>query len=169
MRHALPTSIGTVLQSLQLAQRRRSASLTDAMEVAWQREVDASWRATTRIVSYQHGCLNVTTSSATVASQFRYLGAVLVQQLKNHPGFEHLERIHAFVSATPVAEAPPVAPPKRKKPRPVLSATVRQHLLSCAEQMNDPEISEVLRRLASAGRRIENEQPPEKPLKSTGI
>lgn len=94
-------------------------------------------------------------ANTAAASQIRYLNHILMQQLRSHPAFAGLTRIQVRLQAVrPRHGERPPKQPARAAPHPLSARTV-EHLESLAKFHDGSELSEVLYRLASRGRRKE--------------
>lgn len=96
-----------------------------------------------QIASFEQGVLCIATEQHAAASQLRYLQLQYVERLSAIPEFAGIHRFKVIVEVQP-------------KPRisggeglPPLSPESRQVLNEAASLFSDPEISEVLRRIAS--------------------
>jgi len=96
-----------------------------------------------RVAAYQEGVLTLVTSNTSLAGQIRYMQASLVNTLRQSPEFSALQRIRVSPCETDAPERP------HRPPLPPLSPDVGRMLRETADLIDDAELSEAFRRLAS--------------------
>jgi len=149
MRYQKPVPLSMILGSNHLSPLLRNSLRREHME-AWQSAVDSTLRASCHLASFHDGTLTVCTDNQTTASQLRYLNKIVLQQLQSHGVFANLRKLRV-VTSTAVQLAPETTKPLTKQ-RDRLSENTVKHLKNTAKSLTDPELSELLLRLASHGR-----------------
>ncbi|MEB3753119.1 DUF721 domain-containing protein [Acinetobacter sp. MD2(2019)] len=96
-----------------------------------------------QVAYYQHGLLIVTGTNQAMISQLGYLQQHYVAQLKLLPEFNELQKIRVSLR---VEKQPEVSIKQEPKALPI---ETQQMLQGAAEFINDPKLSQAMRRLAS--------------------
>lgn len=96
-----------------------------------------------RVAAYRDGILTLSTTNSALTGQIRYMQAGWVANLRQTPEFAELRQIRAIN-----CEPAPVRRPSRP-PLPPLSPSVGKLLRETADLVDDAELSEAFRRLAS--------------------
>ena len=96
-----------------------------------------------QIACYQHGVLILTGENQAMISQLNYLQHHYVQQLTHIEAFKELKKIQVRLRNKPTISHQPTPSTK------TLTADTQALLQSAAEYVNDPKLSQALRRLAS--------------------
>ena len=102
-----------------------------------------------QVANLTNGVLVILTANASVATQLRYQAADLIKKLHKNPALKHIKEIQSIVRPSmPVGVQ---RGPVRKQVNKVehLSPETAQILLAMAETIEDPELREVMRRIAS--------------------
>lgn len=156
MRKEQPTTIADILKASGLHRHRAQNGLQTVHHQAWQQITDKTLQLTCHLSIYRDGILYVTASNTTAATQLRYLNHILLQQLRSHPAFAELQKLQVNLSTrqTPPTPRTKVAPASGGLHP--LSASTVEHLKNAAKFHDGSELSEVLLRLASRGRRSES-------------
>ena len=96
-----------------------------------------------RVAAYRDGTLTLSTDNSALAGQIRYMQAGLLGNLRQCPEFSALQQIRV-INCEP-------APVKKtvRQPLPPLSFSTGNLLREAAELVDDTELSEAFRRLAS--------------------
>ena len=152
MRYQKPVSLSTILGSNHLSPLLRNSLRREHMD-AWQSAVDSTLRASCQLASYHDGTLTICTDNQTTASQLRYLNKVVVQQLQSHGVFADLRKLRVVTNTA--IQAKPVSTKSPAKQRELLSQNTIKHLKNTAKSLSDPQLSELLLRLASHGRQTD--------------
>ncbi|MDP1540729.1 MAG: DUF721 domain-containing protein [Moraxellaceae bacterium] len=148
MRYQKPVSLSMILGSSQLSPLLRNTLRREHMD-AWQSAVDSTLRASCQLASFHDGTLTVCTDNQTTASQLRYLNKIVLQQLQSHSVFASLRKLRVVIN-TAVQHAPTTTKPPIKQHERLSQNTIK-HLKNTAKSLADPELSELLLRLASHG------------------
>ena len=117
------------------------ARLLDALDAVLREALPAALASQVRLANVKGQRLVFLASSSTVAARLRLLADVLYQAARDRTGqtFAHL--------AIKVARLP--ARPRGEQSQNPLSHAAAKHLTAAADAVTDPELSELMRRLAS--------------------
>jgi hypothetical protein len=148
MRYQKPMSLSLILDSKHLSLLLRN-SLRREHKEAWQSAVDSTLRASCHLASFHDGTLTVCTDNQTTASQLRYLNKIVIQQLQSHSVFSGLRKLRIVTTTSTLVAADPQKTTPKKHER--LSQNTIRHLKNTAKSLTDPELSELLLRLARHG------------------
>ncbi len=155
MRYQKPVSLSFILGSHTLKPLLSRSELRREHTEAWQSAVDSTLRASCRLSSFHDGTLTVCTENQTTASQLRYLHKIIVQQLQGHSVFTSLTKIRVIISPTSTPVIKSKTPPRRAAR---LNKNTVEHLKNTAKSLADPQLSELLLRLASHGGQTEEQK-----------
>lgn len=155
MRYQKPVSLSMILGSNRLSPLLRNTLRREHME-AWQSAVDSTLRASCQLASYHDGTLTVCTESQTTASQLRYLNKIVLQQLQSHGVFASLQKLRVVTNTAATFDHKTTKPLTKQRER--LSQNTIKHLENTAKSLSDPQLSELLLRLASHGGRTDTKE-----------
>jgi hypothetical protein len=96
-----------------------------------------------RVAAYQDGVLTLSTTNSALAGQIRYMQASLLGNLRQCPEFDGIRQIRV-INCEPAPLKKPV-----REPLPPISPSVGKLLRETADLLDDAELSEAFRRLAS--------------------
>jgi len=96
-----------------------------------------------RVAAYKEGVLTLSTGNSALTGQIRYMQASLVSNLQQTPEFAEIRQIRV-IDCEPAPARKPARPPL-----PPLSHSVGTMLRETADLLDDAELSEAFRRLAS--------------------
>ncbi len=145
MRMRKVASLNEVLHSKKLATVQESTQQLAQLEGIFALYLDERLKSVCRIAAFQQGVLTLVTTQPAAASQIRYLSRIYIQQLCQHREFSGLKRLSVLT------RTPHQAPQRPTKPALSLSPATIHLLKETAASLDEPEISEALRRLARHG------------------
>lgn len=143
MRLSKTASLAEIFSSKSFANVTETSRNLSRLEALLSLYLDRNLRTGCGIASFQDGNLVLVTPFAATASHLRYLSRIIIQQLSQHPEFAGLKQLRVVVHGAPTPRAPLSSKPALK-----LSAEAAAVLRATAENLNDPEISGALERLA---------------------
>lgn len=140
------SALAEVLNFGDLGLLKNHALATNTLDQILGLYLDAHLRQLIRVASYRQGSLTLACRNATVAGQIRYLSHIYTQQLRQHPEFCDIKRITAVITTANAGNTQTArTQPKLQR----LSLETAELLLSVANSVEDREVSQALRRLAS--------------------
>ncbi len=123
-----------------VSELRRLQSLTQQLRCI----LDARYAAQVEVTSFQQGTLFLLCENSTIISQLRYLARSYQEKLRRLPDFANLQQWKTAVRHQHKTGL------QRHLPKPrILSPASKTLLLEAAECIDDPEISLILRKMAS--------------------
>ena len=120
-----------------------AVSHTRHLQQAWDAAAPAALRTHAQPVLYRHGILTLAAKSSAWATTLRHQQHSLTRHLNDHPHFAELTGVRVRVE-------PPAAPVTiaAKPAAPALSAQTGRLLEAAADDIDDPHLRDVLRKLA---------------------